>query len=365
MRRSVVAGGVVVVAAAAITVAVLTVGLTDDDASADTQLDSEAGAGADADAAAGTLIYSPVTRQDLVRNEEFDGVTGYGDASPLVLTLEGTVTKLPVAGDELAPGDLIAEINGQPVIAADGKVPLWRELSGSVDDGADVLQVEQMLADLGYAAEHDVTVDEDWTSATTAAVKAFQEDHGQDDDGVIGLGELVFIDGTVRVADVGGVVGQQSGDAGIEVTSVTPVISVDLDADDAGLLEAGDTVTIELSDGSEVPGTVTNVGEAETDEQGSTTIPVEVSIDDPSIAAGLSTGTPVDVLVGVTEAEGVLTVPVEALLALADGGYALEVRDAAGTHLVGVDIGTFADGRVEVTGTGEDVAEGAEVVVPS
>lgn len=361
MRRSVIAGGAVVALGAAAVTGFVIAGATGDDASADTQVDDGDGASTGLSG----LSFSPITRQDLVRNEELDGTTGYGDASPLVLTLEGTLTKLPAAGNEISAGQVIAEVNGQPVIAADGAVPLWRELSGGVDDGPDVQQVEQMLADLGYAAEHDVTVDEDWTSATTAALKAFQEDHGQDDDGVIDLGEIVFIDGTVRVADVGGVVGQPSTDAGIEVTSVTPVVSIDLDADEAGLLEAGDTVTVELADGTEVPATVTDVGEAETDEQGSTTIPVEVSIDDAAIAEGLSTGTPVDVLVGVTEAEGVLTVPVEALLAIADGGYAVEVKDSAGTHLAGVEIGTFADGRVEVSGTTEELAEGTEVVVPS
>ncbi|WP_116996058.1 peptidoglycan-binding protein [Desertimonas flava] len=360
MKRAVIAGGAVVALGAATAAGFLIAGGTGEGASADTEVD-----GGDGGAALAGLSFTPITRQDLVRNEELDGTTGYGDASPLVLVLEGTLTKLPTAGDEISAGDVIAEVNGQPVIAADGAVPLWRELSGGVEDGPDVLQVEQMLATLGYAAEHDVTVDDDWTSATTAAVKAFQEDHGQDDDGVIDLGEIVFIDGTVRVADVGGVVGQASSDAEIEVTSVTPIVSIDLDADDAGLLEAGDAVTVELSDGTEVPATVTDVGEATTDEQGTTTIPVEVSIDDPAVAEALSTGTPVDVLVGVTEAEGVLTVPVEALLAVADGGYALELKDATGTRLVGVDIGTFADGRVEVSGTTEELAEGAEVVIPS
>ena len=39
--------------------------------------------------------------------------------------------------------------------------------------------------------------------------------------------------------------------------------------------------------------------------------------------------------------------PVEALLALAEGGYAVEVPDetsATGTRLVGVELGVFADG---------------------
>jgi hypothetical protein len=58
----------------------------------------------------------------------------------------------------------------------------------------------------------------------------------------------------------------------------------------------------------------------------------------------------------------VLTVPVDALLALREGGYAVELADAGGdTHLSGVELGLFADGRVQVEG---DVEEGDQVVVP-
>ena len=56
---------------------------------------------------------------------------------------------------------------------------------------------------------------------------------------------------------------------------------------------------------------------------------------------------PVTVIITTVAAEGVLAVPVEAVLALAEGGYALEVADGGGaTHLVGVELGVFADGMV-------------------
>ena len=58
----------------------------------------------------------------------------------------------------------------------------------------------------------------------------------------------------------------------------------------------------------------------------------------------------------------VLAVPVAALVALAGGGYGLEVVTPAGRHhLVGVRTGVFAGGDVQVLGSG--LTEGTRVVV--
>lgn len=62
----------------------------------------------------------------------------------------------------------------------------------------------------------------------------------------------------------------------------------------------------------------------------------------------------------------VLAVPVNALLALAGGGYAVEVVDKGGKHrLVPVTTGLFDDdgGLVEVSGRG--LSAGQNVVVPA
>jgi membrane fusion protein, multidrug efflux system len=62
-------------------------------------------------------------------------------------------------------------------------------------------------------------------------------------------------------------------------------------------------------------------------------------------------------------AEDALTVPVNALLALAEGGYAVEIVEADGsTHLVAVEPGIYADGTVEITG--DEIEAGMKVVVP-
>src|SRR5262245_14839025 len=345
MRRWLIAGGVATIGvAAAVGVAV-------------SARDSDPQAPAATPSAANAKVAT-VTRRDLARNEELDGTVGFGDESPLVLPLDGTLTSLPSPGDVIEEGAVIAMIDGRPIVAVVGTTPLWRDLGPGVDDGADVLEVEQALERLGFAAEFDVTVDGDWTDATTRAVKEMQEHFGQDDDGEITRGEVVMIAAPQRVASVGGVPGQPSSEAAIEVSGRDQVVSVALDVADASLVAVGDEVTVELPDGTDVAATVSEIGDASTGESGDATLPVEFVV---TGGFDLPTGSPVDVLVTVVAAENVLTVPVEAVLALAEGGYAVEVRDGASTHLVGVELGTFADGLVEITG---DVAEGAEVVVP-
>ena len=85
-------------------------------------------------------------------------------------------------------------------------------------------------------------------------------------------------------------------------------------------------------------------------------------LDDPSLAGDLDEA-PVEVLVVSDSVEGVMAVPVTALLALSEGGYAVEVGLADGsTALVAVEPGFFADGLVEVTS--EQLQVGALVVIP-
>ena len=320
--------------------------------------DDPSGADAEAASAEEPATLVEIVQRDLARTEELDGTVAYGTATPLVLAVDGTLTGLPDVGDVVGSGDVIAEVDGQPVVALSGPTPLWRTLGPGVDDGTDVLTVEYVLAALGYAEEHEMTVDEEWTSATTEAVEDFQADHGQVDDGQIDLGEVVFVDGPVRVDAVAGVLGQRASEAGIEVTSPERAVHVDLPVDDADLMAVGDTVEVELATGEVLPATVATIGSVETAEDGSSTLPVTLTVEG---GEGLADRSPVTVLVEIEAADGVLAVLVEALLALAEGGYAVERAAGATTELVAVELGVFADGMVEITG---DIEAGDQVVVP-
>lgn len=340
---------------------------------AGTLADSSSGDEAAPRATAGQSTV-PVERRTLAEHAELDGTLGYGDLTEISLGSGGTLTAVPAAGSVINRGETLFEVNGRPVPLLFGDRPLWRELGPGVDDGLDVKQLEANLVALGIVSADQLTVDENWTSYTTAAVKEWQESLGVDESGTIAPGELVFMPDAVRIAEVPTAVGGPIGEAALQVTGTTRLVTVDLEATRQTLVEEGQAVTIVLPDGSETSGTVASVGTvASTGDEGSegeqtdggdteATIEVVVSLDDPSATGSLDEA-PVTVKVVTSAAEDVLAVPVEALLALAEGGYAVELVSPDGTTtLVPVELGAEADGWVQVTG---DVAEGHEAVIPS
>lgn len=230
--------------------------------------------------------------------------------------------------------------------------------------GTDVLQLEAALAALGFDVTGSLDVDGVFTVATRSAVEEFQRTLGADDDGVVQLGEIVFRSEPVFVSD-------QLLDVGSPVNPGTPVlavasadkfVTVDLPASDQQEVAVGQAVTVELPDGTEVAGTVASKASIATQGPEGATFEVIITLDDSSAAADLDEA-PVDVAIVTDSVDQVVAVPVTALLALREGGYAVEVRQPDGsTRLVAVDPGFFADGLVELESG--DVAPGDQVVVP-
>jgi hypothetical protein len=188
----------------------------------------------------------------------------------------------------------------------------------------------------------------------------------------VDFGRIVYAAGAVRVdtheASVGGAL--QPGAAVVTYTGTARIVTVDLDADDARLATRGAAVGLTLPGGRTVGGkiagstTVVEPGDG-TGPDGSqpqTVIRVSVTVDDTKAFDGLDQAS-VDVAFTASRRENVLTVPVAALLALAEGGYGVEVVDGAGSRIVAVRTGLFARGRVEVDGEG--LAEGMAVGVPA
>jgi peptidoglycan hydrolase-like protein with peptidoglycan-binding domain len=300
-----------------------------------------------------------VARQDLNGQTKVAGTLGYAGSNTVQSPVSGRITWLPTAGTVIRRGGTLLAVDNKPVQLFYGSLPPWRDLSVGVDDGPDVKQLEQNLVALGYDPDHQITVDNHYTWATKAAVKRWQKARGLAQTGVFTTAmPAVVLPWPVRVNTLSGSVGGQAapGQAAYTVTSNRHQVTVNLDVSQQSYVHAGDRVDVVLPDGRHAKGRISQVGRVATTsgsgQDQTTTIPVTVALDDPN-AGGRLDQAPVDVYVTTQSRKGVLAVPVTALLALQEGGYAVETVDAAGQHhLVAVQLGVFSGGMVEVAGSG-------------
>jgi peptidoglycan hydrolase-like protein with peptidoglycan-binding domain len=308
-----------------------------------------------------------VERRDLVDRQSLEGTLGYTDVSPLRAGAAGTLTAIRESGSVVRRGHSLYDVENEPAAwLLYGSLPAWRDFTPYMSDGEDVRQLERNLRALGSDPDGDMTVDDEWTWATTAAVQRFQDARGLAEDGMLSQGEVVFRPGPSQVGELKASVGSEVA-PGAELGALSATrreVTVDLDADRQELVRAGDTVTVELPDGDMARGRVTEVGKVATkpaSEDAEPTIEVTIALRG---RAGRGTGldqAPVDVGFATERRKDVLAVPVTALLARSGGGFAVEAVDGDGRRrLVPVDPGMYAEEYVEVSGSG--VREGMRVV---
>ena len=248
-----------------------------------------------------------------------------------------------------------------------GRLPAYRDLSAG-DEGADVRQLERNLKALGYDAGGRMTVDDEYTWATAAAVRGLQEDRGLEETGELDEDGHVVLPGPRRVSAHKTGVGSSArpGAVVIDTTGTRPVVSVDLDAEKQDLVSTGAGVRVTLPDQSETKGRVDSVGrvaqKAGEEADGKATIAVTIRLRR-SRAAKRYDEAPVSVAIAREQRKDVLTVPVTALIALPGGRYAVDLVAGGSTRRVRVDPGLFADGYVEASGDG--LREGRHVRVPA
>jgi len=307
---------------------------------------------------------APITRGDVVDSESVDGKLTYSD-SRTIATAGSVITWVPTEGSTITRGRTLLRLDNKPVVLMYGQLPLYRPLSDGVSDGSDVLELERNLKALGYG--DDLTVDKEFTSATADAVEEWQDDHGLTENGTIDAGQVVFQPGAVRVSGVKAPKGQRIGPGGpaLTVSDTQSIVHVDLDAGKQGLAKKGATVTVQLPNGKEVKGRITDVGTVakSSGSQDDTTATIDVDIALQGRNTGKLDQAPVSVNLESARAKDVLSVPIEALLGLREGGFGVEVVTGSISRIVPVKTGTFGSGRVEVTGDG--LAEGMKVGVPS
>jgi hypothetical protein len=318
-------------------------------------------------------------------------------------------TWLPGVGQVIRQDQRVYSVSNVPVPLLYGSIPAYRAFYTGMPDGGDVGELTHDLIALGYGG--GLAQSDHYSAATAAAVERWQKALGLPVTGQILLGEVVFEPGPIRVTSVsplaGASVGGGSGGSGasgggggggtvLTATGITPVVTVALDVTQEYLVKPGDAVSVVLPDGtSTVGGHVESVGNVATCPGGgstgtasggsasggsgspcssagsnggsgsnsSPTVTVTIALDGTPAGATLDQA-PVNVNITSQTAANVLAVPVNALLALAGGGYGVDVVTGSGaTRLTGVSTGMYSDTLVQVSGPG--IAAGERVEVPS
>ncbi len=323
-----------------------------------------------------------------------DGTLTYqaqADGSPyaVINQARGTYTELPALGQVIHQGHTLYRISDDPVALLYGQTPAYRTLSAGAS-GPDVGELNADLVALGYASRAELPPTASFGSATTAAVEKLQAATGMPQTGTLALGQAVFEPTALRITSVSAQLGgrAQPGETVLQATSTTRQVQVALDASQQTDVAVGDKVSITLPNNQTTSGVVSSVGTVATCPPGSSgsgsssaasgadscssagsgvsspTINVDVTPSDPAVTRRWDQA-PVKVGITTASVSNALVVPVTALLAQPNGGYAVEVVGTGqANHLVPVSLGLFddADGLVAVTSS--RLSAGQRVVVP-
>ena len=334
----------------------------------------------------GQVATAPVVRTDLSTTVQVGGSIGY-DGSYTITALDGggsVYTWLPQPGQVIKQGQPVYSVGDEPVPLLYGSLPAYRAFSTGMSGGPDVGQLTRDLIALGYG--DGLSQSDNYSSATAAAVGRWQHASGLRATGEIPLGGGFFEPGPIRVASVMPSPGMPvSGGTVLTATSLTPVVTVDLDVSEEYLVKPGDAVTVVLPDGTTtVGGHIETVGTVATCPGGSgtgaggggnspcesggsgdapaPTVTVTIALDGTPPGASLDLA-PVNVNITTQTVDNVLAVPVNALLALAGGGYGVDVVTGRTSRLAGVTTGMYSNTLVQVSGSG--ITVGTRVEVPS
>jgi len=304
-----------------------------------------------------SLATVAVERTDLADTRLLSGTLGFGTARTLRGAGSGVVTKLPKIGTKVTRGTQLYRVDDQPVVVFYGDTPPFRVIDKPGLEGNDVLQLRRNLNALGYPARSS----EPSTSDTVLldALKRWQKKLDVPEPGALKPGQIVVISGPARVSSLAAEPGAPADGPLIEVTATARVVQVPMTATEAGAIKQGSTMTITLPNAKKVTGKVTAISRSITQDPNSGEPPkvtVTITPAKPKDVAAYDTA-PVQVRFTASARKGVLAVPVGALVALREGGYALQAPDGT---LTAVTTGVFAGGLVEVSGDG--ITEGQPVV---
>ncbi|WP_329384106.1 peptidoglycan-binding protein [Streptomyces sp. NBC_01351] len=321
---------------------------------------------------------APVQRGDLSSGLQVEGTLGFAQERKLNASGPGVLTWIAGEGSAVERDGKLYEVNGRAVRLMYGAVPMYRPLKAG-DKGEDVKQLKRNLQALGYGTGLDPQ-DGTFTAGTATAVKRWQKAHKTAETGEVAKEDIAFASGPQRVRKNDAAVGDEPGPgkAVLTVTGTERIVRFQLETAKAAAAKTGEPVTVRLPGGTTATGKIDSVGGAAdagdgnegnggggagggAGGDGKAKVEVSVAFDKPA-EVNAPDQSPVSVgLTGETR-KGVLSVPVNALLALAGGGFGVQVVEDGRARDVKVELGMFGSGRVEVTG--DALKEGMRVGIP-
>ncbi|HWO65377.1 MAG TPA: peptidoglycan-binding protein [Umezawaea sp.] len=310
--------------------------------------------------AAPEVKTTTVRKADLANTRSLSATLGFGAPRPVKGTGTGTVTKLPAVGDVAERGGALFRVDDQPVTVFFGATPFFRKLETPGTKGSDVAVLMDNLAALGHQVgiRPDDDTKAEFTPKVVAALKKWQQAIGVEQTGTLEPGRVLVLDGPARVASVKAQLGATPTEELFEVTPTGRLVTAQVPAPEAGDVEVAAPVRVVLPGGRETPGKIASATPLPPPQEGGQDPRVEVvvTLDRPDDVDGLATA-PVRVEITTESRTGVLTVPLEALIALKEGGYALQLPDG---RLKAVETGLYSRNTVEVSGDG--IVDGLTVV---
>ena len=313
-----------------------------------------------------------VERTDLSDSSQLPGTLGFGAERVVSGAGSGVVTRLPTASSHISRGKPLYWVNDKPVPVLFGGTPLFRTLHQPGQRGSDVRVLYDNLRALGYqtgaqpVAGRGVAslppgspAQAELTPALITALKRWQRDLGLDQTGSLAVGQAVVLAGPSRINALRVQVGAPAASELLTVTDQARVVTVVMSATETGDLAVGTSVSVGLPGDKQVPARVASISPPVANPADPTALPKVNVIISPLHSKDVKDLDPADVTVTFTTSvhKGVLAVPVSALVARREGGYALQKED--GSYLA-VETGMFAGGLVEVAGDG--LTAGLQVV---
>lgn len=319
---------------------------------------------------------APVVRTDIVSRQQLSGTLTYAGSYRVInQSGPGVFTALPALGAIVTRGQVVYRVDGRPISLFYGDAPEWRQLSAGVSSGHDIYELQANLVALGLAPAA-LRIDDSFDWVTATAVRHWQASLGLPQTGIVGPGDAIYEPGPIRVTAVQPSAGMfaQPGQPVLEATSTQHTVIVELNVALEPLVKVGDAVTVALPDGkTTAAATVTAIGSVAVAPSGgqgppqnvpaTATVTMTITLTDAGAAGTLDLA---PVTVGIVDEvhKGVLAVPVTALVAQANGTYAVQVVAGGTRRTVTVTTGLYDDrGLVEVASS--DLQEGMRVEVPT